>query len=1019
MSCFCHLHRHGDHSPLDGTGTADQYAGRAAELGMPALALTDHGNLGGILSHVEACQKHGIAPLLGVEAYFRPDRFDVTETCHLILLAKSLEGWQNLMRMTTEAYASGFHQRPAVDWSILEKYHDGIVATTACMSSFLARRIRDDDEDRARTYLRRMRDLFGEDLYVEIQPNSVDIQHSLNPRLIALAQEYSIPLLTTCDVHYPFADWTDTQDVLLMCATGQNIADRKKRKDAGEDVFKGGEPTAYLMSEEEVWEAYATYHPEISENVIAESIANTHELAMRLGEIEISRAPKMPKVAKTAGEAEAMLREWCQQGLRSVATYAKDMEPYRQRMEYELEVIKGNDAIDYFVLVGTVVRWAREQGIRMGSGRGSAAGSLVSYLVGITGIDPIPHGLIFERFMNPGRKGMPDIDIDFESERVDEVKAFVAQRFGVDHVATVCAWQRFAPRSVLSDIGRVFNVPFPEVKKMTKLIDDLDRRPIDEIADSMPEVDRFRKAHPDVWKHARRLQGQVRTLGKHAAGVVITDRPITDYMPLMRTRKDDPLVTAWAEGGEVRISDFGFVKLDALSTTSLTIQQHALSFIPEDERPDLLNLPVVYDPDAADPEVMKIFSEGRTLGIFQFGSGGMRRLLKDMRADSFRDLVAANALFRPGPLQSGFADAYGRRKTGQEEVDYWHRSVEDVLDTTYGLMVYQEQVMLVCQRIGGFSLAEADDVRRAMGKKDVEKMKGYRTQFIEHAVSNDIMPRPSAEDLWERILTFAGYAFNIAHSAGYAVQGYQDAYLKTYHPREFFTAMASSDPEKIPAIMREARGLTEFLLPDINLSEPGFSIQAGGVMVGLTAIKGVGPAALTEVLKHRPYWSLDDMLAKVTKRLVNKRVIEALTESGALDRFGARDELSPEVKGQLEKERLSLSLSWDPVSMYVGRLDPYIDLDWESIVDGDDVQVGGEIVNVKQITTKKGDPMGFVEVTWDDNQWSLTLFPGTWAGCQSHLVPGNVVLARGKKDSDRDCVIADLVESASNVIRGA
>lgn len=1027
---FVHLHRHSEFSLLDGTGTAKQYATRAAELGQDALALTDHGTLAGLLHHEVACSEVGIKPIFGMEAYFRPDRLAARRKderrYHLSVLAKNVEGYRSLLRLATDAYQRGMagpgQKRPCIDWSTLSKWREGLIVGSACASSGLCRLIEADQIENARLWIKKMLSIFGDDFYIEIMPHDFDTQRMLNPVLIEMADEYGIPVVATVDAHYPFADWYTTQDVMLMISTGQSHAQRKKKRDAGEDVYTMAEAkTLFLMTDVECVEAFKTFHPDLPLDRVIEAVANTELIANRIQRVEIDRSPKMPKMKSSEPyDAEVSLRKWAREGLRRIGK--ENNLKYELRLDYELGVLRANDALDYFAILGTQVRKAKAAGIRVGAGRGSAAGSLISYLVGITAIDPIGHGLLFERFMNPGRKGLPDIDVDFQHDRIDEVREDVYETFGHDKVVPVCAWQRFQIRSSIKEVARVFDVPFERVNKVTKKLDD-DKGSLS-LADIVKVDDNLRRfAHdnPEVWQHALRVEGQTKALSVHPAGLVITDRPAEELLPLIVSKSGD-LVTAWSEGADLRISDFGFVKYDYLATDSLTIQATALDLIEERHgvRPDIDSFEVATDPDAADPDVIADFASGRVgVGIFQF-TRSMSHLAKKIKPTSFRDLVAIVSLGRPGPMQAGFPTAYARRKAGDEMIEYLDSTLKEALEETYGLMVYQEQVMAAVQAYAGFSLAEADDIRRGMGKKDIDKLKHYKSDFINRAMQRG-RSRDDATKVWDQIEGFSGYGFNKSHAAGYAFQGYQDAWLKHYYPLEFYCALASWERDKIAAIVREARAKgIEILPPDINRSGEMFTIDGDALRVGLESVKHVGVAALAEISEKRPFSSWDDFNDRVARKHVNSRVKAALVGSGALDAFRMREEEEIVEMRDRELELLGFSITGDDVSsekfeMLERRVDS--ESDFDDMQDREVVNVAGEIVAVKRILTKKQQAMGFLDIAFGDDEFSITVFPKQWEISESYLREGQVVIVTGKKDAERDCVIADSIWAFEDWVR--
>lgn len=1027
MRQFVHLHRHSEYSFLDGSGRANQYADLAAELGQPALALTDHGNLCGALHHIVACEAAGIKPIVGMEAYFRPDAKDHTpenkEYYHLVLLAKNEVGFRTLRRLSTQSYhEENFYYKPCVDWKMLEQEHEGLIASASCLSGFLPQMLMDGNELEAETYMKHMQKIFGDDFYFEIQPHDFDEQRQANGELISMAQKHSIPFIAAVDAHYPYKDWSTTHDVLVMINTGQSDSSRKEAEAKGDDYMAFSGDTFYLMHGDDLSDAFAKYHS-IPQDIIDESIKNAVDIAETIDHYQVSKHTKIPKAASSLMEAEAIVREWCEEGLERIGK--KDDEDYRERMETELAVLRDKKVLDYFVIIGDLVRWAKANGIRVGKGRGSAAGSLVSYLCRITAIDPIGYGLLFERFLNPTRSELPDIDIDFQHDRRHEVKAYLGQRWGEEYVADIIAFQTFGMRAALQSAARVKDVPYEVVMAVTKTMDDgsgdLKLADMVEINEGLAD---FALKYPDVWEHALRIEGQVKSTSKHAAGVVITDKPIAEYMPTMRG-KDGSTVTQWSEKAEFPIiTTYGFLKIDILGLDNLTIKDRALRLIEERtgdviDFEDVNRFPEVADPYAADQAVIEAFGHRRNLGIFQFESSGISGLLADIKPTWIGDIIAANALYRPGPLEGGVAFEYGSRKNGHTPIVYWHAAVEPFLKETYGIMVYQEQIMQIVQALGDFTLAEADIVRKAMTKWQSTKLKDntgrmemqkLQLQFAEGCKKKGLTDA-IAKDIWEKILQFSIYGFNKSHSAGYGLDAYFDQWLKMYHSLEMYSALMSEEELKVPQIIREAMGRgIKILPPDINESMGGFALVGNSIRFGFEGIKYVADAAIGEIMEKRPFKDLDDLEARCERRKVNARVKTSLTRCGAFDAWGLRDEWTEQEKSVAEKELLGYSLAGtDILQKHSGLIKEHC-LEgpaFDKALDGEEVKVGGEIVQVKEIVTKKGDPMAFVRLMFGPDQFEATFFPGQYAQFRHILSEGNAILVMGEKDGSRSTVRVD------------
>lgn len=1022
---------------LDGVGTAAQYAERAAHLGQPALALTDHGNMCGALHHIRACAgkdskgakiHEAILPIVGVEAYFKPDRGlkdkENKENWHMVLLARNMVGFRNLLRLTSEGYTSGFYHKPCVDWELLHKYGEGLYALTACFKGFYPSVLREGTDRNASNCLDRLASVFNGNLAVEIMPHDFDSQRELNIALINAANAKGIPYVATVDAHYPYQDWADTQDVVLMLATGQSLDKRSAKREAGEDVYQFDCDTLWLMSDVELEYTFAQYHPDISIEIVQRAIANTESIVSdNFGFYVIDRATKLPKT-NAVEDSKVTIARWCQEGLERIGK--PDEVEYMLRLQTEMKVLTDKGVLDYFVLVGDMVRWAKKQGIKVGAGRGSAAGCLVSYLIGITGIDPIAYGLMFERFLNPDRKGMPDIDIDFQDDRRDEVKGYLAEKWGEDHVSNIVSFSTFQPKAALQDVSRVLSVPYEETRKMLNAIDlkPTDDSSLEDIRLSNQEVDAFAQLHPEVWRHAARLEGQIRNVSQHAAGVVITPGPVQDYMPVMRAKDGAGTVTAWSDSANFPIiSDYGFVKIDVLSTDGLTKQQHAMDMVFErtGERIDLDDLEVTRNPYAVEERVMKAFTMGLTLGVFQFGSRGITQLLRQIEPATALDISAANALYRPGPLSEGVHAQYARRKNGREPVDYWHESVEPILKESFGLLIYQEQVMAICHELGGLTLAESDDMRKAIGKlyrQGPAKVREYMSQHFEKFAAGcraHGLKDPMIDDIWEKIVAFGGYGFNKSHSASYGVQAYQDMWIKVHYPMEFYAAMLShlpANPQKALIVrkesVREARvaGI-EILPPDVNESGRGFAVVGTAIRYGLGAVKYLGDSGVQEILEKRPFVSYDDFEERITKKKCNKRAKQALLSVGALDGFGMRTGWTRQEIVDAERENLGVSLTATRI-LNTKRKEIlsviYTPEEIENMNVGEGVLIAGEFVSIKRIRTRKGDPMAFAYIAFGTYSWETTIFTSTYEEYHDYLEEGAPIVVKCRIDNQHKLV---------------
>jgi DNA polymerase-3 subunit alpha len=1034
---FVHLHRHSEFSRLDGVGTAKQYADRAADLGQPALALTDHGTLSGALHHIVACRKVGILPISGVEAYFRPNRliakkFKQREAYHLCLFAKNLKGWHNLLEIVSTAHGEiedggGFYQYPCVDMELLRKHREGLACSSACISSFLSGLIINGDSVAVRSYIDDMLSIFGEDFWIEIMPHDWDDQRTLNLELVNIAMERSIPLVATNDAHFPLKEWAETQRIAKMCGVNSSF------KKAAEDAEKGKaeyladlNPSLYLAHEEEMRLWFQNWHPDIPSTIVDEAIDNTHRFVQRTVPFMLDRTDKLPRVSESREESEKILRQWIDEGLERIfREYPEDhwdywpKQVYLDRVESEWKILKSKGVIDYFVMVGDVVRWAKSEDIRVGLGRGSAAGCLISYLVGIVAIDPISWGLLFERFLNPSRKGLPDIDLDFDSERRAEVKAYIAHKYGQDHVADIITHARFQPKSVLQALGRVYDLPFMEMKTLTDTIEirqDSEETKLEELLPINEKLQAFKEKYPQIWDHALRLEGTVQNAGKHAAGVIITPLPVAHYMALERGKKGD-LVTSWSDAADFPVvSDYGFVKLDALGIKGLTKHAYACKLIAKrhDQVIDLNSLGPLRNPYDVDDEVLEGFQKGYTIGVFQFGGRGITGLLKEISPDVSFDLAAANALYRPGPMKGGVTWDYAKRKHDPSLRTYWHPTVEPVLNETYGIIAYQEQVMEIAKQLGGFSGAQADDLRKAMGKlyriKGGTAAKDFMRRFEEQwfaGTKERGIDKKTADEIWHKMLEFGHYGFNKSHSASYALQAYQDMFLKMKYPLEFYAAFLTyeeDDDKKLIAI-REARSRgIKILPPNVNTSGTGWTVDDDALRVGLVSIKGVGDKGAAAIIKERAYGdfeSQEDFRERVAAKAVNANAMTALIESGAFDCFGARDGVEGKQIAAWEKERLNMSLT------VAGGADKYAEVlraniytqdECQSYAAGTNVIIGGEITKVEKKQTKRGSPFANVTIVFELNEWRVKFWSEALAKYEHVLHVGNSVMVSGPTD---------------------
>jgi DNA polymerase-3 subunit alpha len=1046
---FGHLHRHGEFSRLDGIGTAKQYAERAAELGQPFLAQTDHGTLSGALHHIAACRSVGILPIVGVEAYYRPNRFskDTRQAWHLVLLAKNLKGWHNLLRLVSTAYADpaeggGFYQYPCIDDELLDKYSEGLICSSACFQSWASQLIAGGDSVALRAYVRAMKRRFGSDFYIEIMPHNFDEQRVLNIELSRVAGDESIPLLATNDAHFVYPEWAETQRVAKMMSTNLSFEKVKKLMEKGEDPPYMAEliPNLYLCTRTDMMKWFAENHPDLDKWCWNSAITNTNTLAQSIKPFLLDTAIKMPKVTTTAEDSEKLLRQWIGEGLSRLETeYPRDhwnkwsWKTYLDRIEFEFAILKKKNAISYMVMVGDIIRWCRRQGIRVGV-RGSAAGCLISYLIGISSLDPISWGLLFERFLNPDRKGMPDIDIDIQTNRRHEVKQYIVSKYGSEYVADIITHERFQPKSVLQRICRAFDVPYLDAKEVTDTIDirpDDEETKLEELLPINEKLRGFKARYPQIWEHAVRLEGSVANVGKHAAGVIITPKPIIEYMALERGKKGD-LVTSWADSADfAAISDNGFIKIDLLGLQGLERHDYALRLIKERHGLDidLDKLAPARDPDEVDEAVMKRFTNRETIGLFQFGGKGITNLISTIQPTSCFDLCAANALYRPGPMNGGVTWDYARIKHGEKEPPKWSMQsglvVWEILSETYGLISYQEQVMLIAQRMGNFTPGQADDLRKAMGKlyriqgEAARKfMQKFHDQWVRGCSENGVDDK-TRDQVWDFILGFGSYGFNKSHSGWYGFRAYQDAWLKENYPLEFYASILTFPSGTSPqakadfmfSVVREAksRGI-KFLSPDINKSDLNWTVEEDGIRVGFVAIKDVGDVAAAKIILKRPdhnpftntdgYTSISDV-QRICGTKVNKKVITALIESGAFDCFGARDDVSLTQMAVWEKDRLKMTIRGVSESdRYAALIQPniYSQEEVERVPKGTEVIVGGEITKVERKSAKNGNEYANVTISFGMNEWRVRFWQNQLLMFEEYLTVGQTIMVNGRKD---------------------
>jgi len=908
---FVHLHLHTEYSLLDGASSLDGLIKKAVDLRMPAIAVTDHGNLFGALDFYLKATKAGIKPIIGCEMYVAPgSRFEKTGTAghheessyHLILLARNKTGYKNLVKLVTAGYLEGFYYRPRIDKELLRTHSDGLIGMSACLSGEIPKLLLQGRyEDAKKTALDYQNILGSENFYFELQDNGIPEQEQANLELIRLSKDTGIPVVATNDCHYLNREDHKSHDALLCIQTGKTVKDTNRMKFSSE--------TFYVKTPEEMKKSFA-HVPEAISNTVA--IAERCNLELELGKYHLPHFP-VPEGTTRESYMEELSRKGLEERFAEIEAVrgpgSIDREVYQKRLEFEIEMLGKMGFAGYFLIVWDFIRYARERGIPVGPGRGSAAGSLVAYSLRITDLDPIPYNLLFERFLNPERISMPDIDVDFCMDRRDEVLKYVTEKYGQDHVTQIITYGTMLAKGVIRDVGRVLDIPYAEVDKVAKLVPNTLGITLEKAMEQEPKLRELKKEPrmAELIDIALHLEGQVRHASKHAAGVVISQEPLTEYLPLFKTPKDE-ITTQFDMKGVEKI---GLVKFDFLGLRTLTVIDKAVQTINQRlsraplEHTDKFDISRIPFDDA---KTFELLSRGETAGIFQLESSGMRDIVIKMKPQFFEDLIALVALYRPGPLGSGMVDDFIKRKKGATKINYELPALEPILKETYGVIVYQEQVMQIARTLAGYSLGGADLLRRSMGKKDPEVMAKEKVPFLKGAEKLGVNAK-KAEAIFDLMAKFAEYGFNKSHSAAYALVSYQTAYLKAHFPVEYMAALLTSevqDTDKVVKYIYEVRQMgINILPPDVNQSmwdftvreahnrdavEPGSTI--GSIRFGLAAVKNVGRSAIEAIVEGRQtkglFTSLADFCQKVDQRRVNRRVIEALIKSGAFDCTGAR-----------------------------------------------------------------------------------------------------------------------------------
>lgn len=1069
---FTHLHVHSHYSLLDGLTKIDELVEKAKEDGADAVALTDHGVMYGAVEFYQKCKKAGLKPIVGLEAYLAPaSRLDKNvkadeRNCHLILLAKNLTGYNNLIKLTSIAHLEGFYYKPRIDWEALTKHAGGLIALSACIAGEIPRLIISGQSAKAKKRVLEYAGLFGpENFYLELQhhPN-LEHQAEVNQALIALGRELKLPIVATNDVHYLNKDDDEAQDVLLCLQTKKKKDDRDRMNMIGEDYS--------FRSAKDMAEAFADA-PEAITNT--EVIAEACNLEIELGKIKLPvfNVPKK-KESDSSGESDSLdttdgyIDKLCREGLatRYGKTYEQIAPEIKERMDFELSVIKKMGWPSYFLIVADFVNWAKSRKIVVGPGRGSAAGSLVSYLLNITNIDPLKYDLLFERFLNPDRISMPDIDMDFADTRRDEVLGYVENKYGKDHVAQIITFGTMAARAAIRDVGRVLNYPYELCDKLAKMVPMFSK-----IKEALAENSEFKEVYRNdpsakrIIDYAKRLEGVARHASTHACAVIITKDPLTENVPLQYASSSDRSIIS--QYSMHPIEDLGILKMDFLGLKNLTIIEAAIKIIKNTRGVEIDIDKIPQD----DKLTYKLFQAGETTGVFQFESSGMKRYLRELKPTDFEDIIAMVALYRPGPME--WIPDYINGKHGRKKPNYLHPKLEPVLSKTYGVAIYQEQVMQMARDLAGFSMGEADVLRKAMGKKIPKLLAEQKEKFIEGGVRNGI-PSQLGEKIFSFIEPFAGYGFNRSHAACYALIGYQTAYLKAHWPAEFMAALLTSDQQntdRIAVEIDECRHMgIKVMAPDINQSFESFTVVTSGteknltvnpdeapdtIRFGLKAIKNMGEHISEEIIKERkaggPYKDLTDLLERVCDKDLNKKSLESLVKCGGLDKFGERGQLLGNMENILEFNReIAKAKSSSQASLFADapgvnftrrlKLAPAPaatqreTLAWEKELLGlyisehpfsefkkfmtasvipvaqlnghkadNQVFVGGVITKVQKIITRSGEPMLFVKIEDISGPLEILVFPSLLKENGLIWQEGKVVLCVGKlSDKDQD-----------------
>ncbi len=1063
-SDFVHLHVHTQYSLLDGACRVSDLIDKAVEYKMPALAMTDHGNMFGAINFYQAAVKAGIKPIIGCEIYVAGgSRFDKTPqqppSSHLVLFARDADGYRHLMKLVSLGYLEGFYYRPRVDMESLTRYSQGLLASSACLRGLVAQHLVAGNKNAALKAADDYRHIFGPgNFYLELMDHGLPEQKKANQGLIEISRELDIPLIATNDVHYLEQSQARAHEALL-CIQTQSVMTDPNRMRMKSDQF-------YFKSPAQMKKDFAWAPPEALTNTI--QVSEKCNLDLHFDKVHL------PHYDPPGGmDQETYLKELCDKGI--AERYGRITPELQARLEHELQIIKKMGFISYFLIVWDFIHYARQRGISVGPGRGSAAGSLVSYLLGITNLDPLRYGLLFERFLNPERLGMPDIDIDFCFERRQEVIEYVTKKYGKDNVAQIITFGTMQARAAIRDVGRVLNVAYADVDRIAKMIPAEFGIKIEQALKVEPRLRQLQKEDKttaEILETAQVLEGLNRHASIHAAGVVIGDRPLTEYVPLFKTG-DDQVTTGFTMDG---IAKIGLLKMDFLGLRTLTVINRAIQWIKRRHNIDIDIDTIPLD----DFKAYQLLGEADSGGIFQLESAGMRELLKKIKPTKFEDLISILALYRPGPMGSGMLDDFIRRKKGEVAVHYPHPKLQGILAETFGIIIYQEQVMQMASILAGFSMTQADHLRRAMSKKISSVMERMRRDFVDGCYKTSRIREPEANKLFDLIEYFSGYGFNRSHSAAYALISYQTAFLKANYPVEFMCALLTCEKDNTDKVVEHVRACQkmgiEVLPPDVNESFLEFSVvDDRTIRFGLLAVKNVGQTAIESIVENRqangPFGSIYDLCERVDLRLVNRKVIESLIKCGALDGLeGHRSQLMAVVdkalqagagtqrekasgqfsffemdagsgfnkatrempaikewpKNQIlagEKEVLGFYISGHPLAHYRMEVEKFADFTSKTLqraVEGQEVKVIGIIQAVRlTVTRRTNERMAILKLEDIDGLIEVVVFPSTYLNVAHYLKEGEVLMVIGRMTIREDManIVANDIKKIDEVYR--